>query len=224
MTTSRHGEKTNRKKKEKVALSGALEILTIIGKNKTLEREAPTFAITTRSGASTHTIIDVHEGKLSLKVGNETVTFNIGKSIKSKYSSDDYLHCIDHTMKLIREQWVDTVDHDGEWMEAEEGKYLDEVRAFSFYPRAELVEPLEWKALENRLKPSSVEPPTLELKELPEHLEYAFLQENNQLPIVISSAHLPSRKDSLLEVLGNHKGAHHLEYREHMGIDSSFSV
>ncbi|GKE24738.1 hypothetical protein Tco_1436250 [Tanacetum coccineum] len=95
--------------------------------------------------------------------------------MKSKYSCDDYLHCIDHTMKLIREQWVDTVDHDGEWMEAEEGKYLDEVRAFSFYPRAELVEPLEWKALENRLKPSSVEPPKLELKELPEHFKYAFL-------------------------------------------------
>ncbi|GKG52361.1 DNA-directed DNA polymerase, partial [Tanacetum coccineum] len=31
-------------------------------------------------------VIDVHEGKLSLRVGNETITFNIGKSLKSKYS------------------------------------------------------------------------------------------------------------------------------------------
>ncbi|GJZ90260.1 reverse transcriptase domain-containing protein [Tanacetum coccineum] len=50
------------------------------------------------------------------------------------------------------------------------------------------IEPLEWKALENWLKPSSIKPPELELKELPEHLEYAFLQENNKLPVVISSA------------------------------------
>ncbi|GJY28520.1 DNA-directed DNA polymerase [Tanacetum coccineum] len=128
-------------------------------------------------------------------------------TMRSKYSRDDYLHCADHTVKLIQEQWVDTVDHDGEWMEAEEGRYPDEVRAVSFYPRAKPVERLEWKAPENQLKPSSVEPPKLELKELPEHLEYAFLQEYNQLPVVISSTLFATVKASLLEVLMNHKGA-----------------
>ncbi|GKD76123.1 hypothetical protein Tco_1334405, partial [Tanacetum coccineum] len=65
----------------------------------------------------------------------------------------------------------------------------------------EPMEPLEWKALEIRLKPSSVEPPKLELKELPEHLEYAFLQENNQLPMVILSALSTNKKTRLLEVV-----------------------
>ncbi|GJS72565.1 reverse transcriptase domain-containing protein [Tanacetum coccineum] len=37
--------------------------------------------------------------------------------------------------------------------------------------RTEPVEPLEWKAPKNQLKPSSIEPPKLELKELPEHLD-----------------------------------------------------
>ncbi|GJS53295.1 reverse transcriptase domain-containing protein [Tanacetum coccineum] len=101
-------------------------------------------------------VIDVQERKLSLRVRNETVTFNIGKSMKSK---------------------------------------------------AEPVKPLEWKALENRLKPLSVEPPKLELKELPKHLEYAFLQEDNQLPVVISSALSATKKVRLLEVLRNHKGS-----------------
>ncbi|GJT50297.1 hypothetical protein Tco_0168539 [Tanacetum coccineum] len=128
-------------------------------------------------------------------------------TIRSRYSRDDYLHCADHTVKLIQEQWVDTIDHDGEWMEAEEGRYLDEVWAVSFYPRAEPVEPLEWKAPKNRLKPSSIEPPKLELKELSEHLEYAFLQEYNQLPVVISSALFATVKASRLEVIRNHKGA-----------------
>ncbi|GKC07632.1 hypothetical protein Tco_0999242 [Tanacetum coccineum] len=129
--------------------------------------------------ATARVVIDVHKGKLSLRVGNETVTFNIRKSMKSKYSRNDYLHCADHIAKLFREQWVDIIDHDGKWVEAEEEGGLNEVQAVSFYPKPELVEPLEWKAPKNQLKPLSIEPPKLELKEMPEYLEYAFLQENN---------------------------------------------
>ncbi|GJX40757.1 DNA-directed DNA polymerase [Tanacetum coccineum] len=109
---------------------------------------------------------------------------------------------------LVTARAVDTVNHDGKWNEEEEeGEESNEVLAVSFYPRTEPVEPLEWKALRNRLKPSSVEPPKLELKELPKHLEYAFLQEKNQLPVVISSTLSTVKKTRLLEVLQNHKGA-----------------
>ncbi|GJT96895.1 hypothetical protein Tco_1092413 [Tanacetum coccineum] len=117
--------------------------------------------------------------------------------MKSKHSRDDYLYCADHTVKLVQEQWVNTVNHDGKWTEEEEGEDSNKALAVSFYPRIEPVEPLEWKALENRLKPSSVEPPKLELKELPEHLE-------------------------LLEVLRNHKGAIAWSIADIKGIDSSF--
>ncbi|GJW16976.1 reverse transcriptase [Tanacetum coccineum] len=101
--------------------------------------------------ATARAIIDVHEGRLSLRVGNETITFNIGKSMKYKCSRDDYLYYADHTTKLIREQWVDTVDYDEEWIESEEGRDSDEVWAVSFYPKAE-----------------PVEPPKLELKSYPD--------------------------------------------------------
>ncbi|GKC91427.1 DNA-directed DNA polymerase [Tanacetum coccineum] len=131
--------------------------------------------------ATARAVIDVHEGKLSLRP--------------------------------IQEQWVDTVDHDREWIETKEGRYSDDVWAVSFYPRVEPDKPLEWKAPENRLKPSGIEPPKLELKELPEHLEYAFLQEDNQLPVVISSALSATEKARLLEVLRSHR----LEYRRHKG-------
>ncbi|GJS03845.1 hypothetical protein Tco_0320353 [Tanacetum coccineum] len=63
--------------------------------------------------ATTRAVIAVHEGKLSLRVGSETITFNIGKSMKSRHSRDDYRYCADHTAKLIQEQWVNTVNHDG---------------------------------------------------------------------------------------------------------------
>ncbi|GKD33318.1 reverse transcriptase, partial [Tanacetum coccineum] len=137
--------------------------------------------------ATTRVVIDVQEGKLSLRVRNGTITFNIGKSMKSKHSRDDYLYCADHTAKLIQEQWVDTVNHDGKWTEEDEEEDSNKALVVSFYPRTEPVEPLEWKASGNQLKPSSVEPPKLKLKELPKHLEYAFLEEDNQLPVVIAS-------------------------------------
>ncbi|GJS88421.1 hypothetical protein Tco_0771057 [Tanacetum coccineum] len=97
----------------------------------------------------TRAVINVHEGKLSLRVENETVTFNIGKSMKSKHSRDDYLYYANHTVKLVREQWVDTIDHDGKWAEVEEEGDSNKVQAISFYLREEPVEPLKWKASKN---------------------------------------------------------------------------
>ncbi|GJX20525.1 hypothetical protein Tco_0223202 [Tanacetum coccineum] len=125
--------------------------------------------------ATARAVIEVHEGNLSLRVRNETITFNIGKSMKSKHFCDDYLYCADHTAKLIQGQWVDIVNHDGKWTKEDEEEDSNKALTVSFYQRTEPVEPLEWKAPDNRLKPSSVEPPKLELKELLEHLEYAFL-------------------------------------------------
>ncbi|GJW93180.1 hypothetical protein Tco_0172852 [Tanacetum coccineum] len=99
--------------------------------------------------ATARAVIDIHERKLSLRVKSETATFNIGKSMKAKHSRDDYMYCADYTAKLVQEQWVDTVNYNGEWTEEEEGDFSNEVLAVSFYPRTEPVEPLEWKALEN---------------------------------------------------------------------------
>ncbi|GKA25170.1 putative reverse transcriptase domain-containing protein [Tanacetum coccineum] len=115
---------------------------------------------------------------------------------------------------LVKEQWVDIVNHDGKWTEDEEEADSNKALAVSFYLRTEPVEPLDWKSSENRLKPSSVE--------LTEHLEYTFLQENNQLPLVISSALSIDEKTRLLEVLRNHKGAIAWSIVDIKGIDSSF--
>nr|GEV06517.1 hypothetical protein [Tanacetum cinerariifolium] len=109
-----------------------------------------------------------------------------------------------------------------EWVVKKEEEDSNKVQAISFYPRTEPVEPLEWKVSKNRLKPSSIKPPKLELKELPEHLEYAFLQENNQLLVVISSALSTVKKARLFEVLKNHKGAISLSIIDIKGNGSSF--
>ncbi|GKC13806.1 ribonuclease H-like domain-containing protein [Tanacetum coccineum] len=113
-----------------------------------------------------HAVIDVHDGKLSLRVKNEVVTFNLGKSVKTAGSRDDYLHCADHTNNLIQEQQVDTLIHDRKWTDIEDEIDSEKVQAGSFYPIKEPIEPLKWKALETRLNPLIKDPPKLELKEL----------------------------------------------------------
>nr|GEV43097.1 reverse transcriptase domain-containing protein [Tanacetum cinerariifolium]GEV47656.1 reverse transcriptase domain-containing protein [Tanacetum cinerariifolium] len=106
------------------------------------------------------------------------------------------------TVKFKPDQWMDTVHLDGKWIETNQNH--EKAQAVFFHPKHE-VEPLEWRTPKNRLKPSTHELPKLELKELPEHLEYVFLQGDDQLPVVISSSLSKDEKSKLLNVLRNHK-------------------
>ncbi|GJX96764.1 reverse transcriptase domain-containing protein [Tanacetum coccineum] len=50
-------------------------------------------------------------------------------------------------------------------------------------------------------KPSIEEPPELELKDLPSHLEYAFLEGTNKLPVIIYKEFKDEEKAALLKIL-----------------------
>ena len=54
-------------------------------------------------------------------------------------------------------------------------------------------------------------PPPLELKELPSHLEYAFLGKESHLPVIISSSLTEEEKERLMVVLRAHRHAICLE-------------
>ncbi|GJV49149.1 reverse transcriptase domain-containing protein [Tanacetum coccineum] len=75
-------------------------------------------------------------------------------------------------------------------------------------------------------KESSHEPkdeiPEVELKELPPHLEYAFLEENNKLPVIISKDLSQEEKTSLINVLKNRKQAIAWKLSDIRGIDPEF--
>ncbi|GKE22628.1 ribonuclease H-like domain-containing protein, partial [Tanacetum coccineum] len=87
--------------------------------------------------ATTRAVIDVHDGKLSLRVGEERVTFNIGKSMKFASSQDDCLYFVDHTNEMVQEQLDDTLDPDRNWIDNEEEDEAEEVQTISFCPRKE---------------------------------------------------------------------------------------
>nr|GEV10539.1 reverse transcriptase domain-containing protein [Tanacetum cinerariifolium] len=66
----------------------------------------------------------------------------------------------------------------------------------------------ELKACEAKTIKSSIdEPPKVELKDLPPHLEYAFLEGDNKLPVIISKALRDEEKSALIKVLKSHKQA-----------------
>nr|GEU72646.1 reverse transcriptase domain-containing protein [Tanacetum cinerariifolium] len=56
-------------------------------------------------------------------------------------------------------------------------------------------------------KPSIEEPSELELKDLPSHFEYAFLEGTNKLPVIIAKEFKDEEKAALLKVLKSHKQA-----------------
>nr|GFD03811.1 reverse transcriptase domain-containing protein [Tanacetum cinerariifolium] len=67
---------------------------------------------------------------------------------------------------------------------------------------------MELKVCEAKtIKTSVDEPPDVELKDLPPHLEYAFLEGDNKLPVIIAKELGDEEKSALLKVLKSHKRA-----------------
>ncbi|GJU11155.1 reverse transcriptase domain-containing protein [Tanacetum coccineum] len=66
----------------------------------------------------------------------------------------------------------------------------------------------EIKMCEAKTVESSIdEPPEVELKDLPPHLEYAFLEGDNKLPVIIAKDLSVEEKAALIKVLKSHKRA-----------------
>ncbi|GJV34418.1 reverse transcriptase domain-containing protein [Tanacetum coccineum] len=76
-----------------------------------------------------------------------------------------------------------------------QGNYLPEIRK-------------ELKICEAKNDKSSIdEPPEVELKDLPPHLEYAFLEGDDKLPVIIAKDLSVEEKAALIKVLKSHKRA-----------------
>ncbi|GJW11235.1 hypothetical protein Tco_1577062 [Tanacetum coccineum] len=69
------------------------------------------------------------------------------------------------------------------------------------------------------IKSSIDDHPELELKDLPSHLEYAFLEETNKLPVLIAKSLKDDEKARLLKVLKSYKRAIAWKISDIKGID-----
>nr|GFA20217.1 reverse transcriptase domain-containing protein [Tanacetum cinerariifolium] len=71
-------------------------------------------------------------------------------------------------------------------------------------------------------KSSIEEPPEFELKELPSHLEYAYLEDADKLPVIIAKDLKDDEKEALLKVLKSYKRAIAWKITDIKGIDLGF--
>nr|GEU99549.1 reverse transcriptase domain-containing protein [Tanacetum cinerariifolium] len=78
------------------------------------------------------------------------------------------------------------------------------------------------QAEETKAKSSIEEPPEQELKELPSHLEYAFLEDTDKLPVSIAKDLKDVEKEALIKVLKSHKWAIAWKISDIKGINPRF--
>ncbi|GJR93442.1 hypothetical protein Tco_0265616 [Tanacetum coccineum] len=139
-----------------------------------------------------HALIDVYEGEITLRVSKEAITFNLDQT--SKYTAD-YNHMTDYKRYAsgnptpYSEPIVSTASPtltpfgDSDFLlfeEADSFLALEDDQNFS-EERTQLCE--DEKPLNLPLMNLS----RFELKELPPHLEYAFLEGDNKLPVIIAT-------------------------------------
>ncbi|GJV36438.1 reverse transcriptase domain-containing protein [Tanacetum coccineum] len=91
-----------------------------------------------------------------------------------------------------------------------QGNYLPEIQK-------------ELKVCEAKTNKSSInEPPEVELKDLPPHLEYAFLEGNDKLPVIIAKHFSVEEKAALIKVLKSYKRAIAWKLSNIKGINLEF--
>ncbi|XP_071687822.1 uncharacterized protein [Rutidosis leptorrhynchoides] len=188
--------------------------------------------------ATADTIILVQRNQLNIRVGEELVTINIREAMKQPSNTDDDDECyafnhIDLYMhneieKLLK---VDTTGFDqtcdNEIVDVEANfKELMNVNVDEFESENEAIRKMSFESIPHedrfRIKTSWEKPPTLELKEHLEHLEYAYLKEENQLPVIISSKLTQDQKTRLFSLLKSHHKAIAWKTTDIPGINSSY--
>ncbi|GJU29731.1 reverse transcriptase domain-containing protein [Tanacetum coccineum] len=146
-------------------------------------------------------VIRIKQKQLNLGVGTERMTFSIDSAMKHSYFNDDTCFSIDVVDEILEEDFYALLDEGSEILHSIEGTILEEKLFAEFNEfmamnieedtESETEEPPFKKITFNtdyKIKTSLEEPPLdLELKPLPDHLEYIFLEEPTFLPMIISS-------------------------------------
>ncbi|KAM2685397.1 hypothetical protein EV1_046772 [Malus domestica] len=180
------------------------------------------------------TKIDVFNGTLTMEFDGEVINFNLSDSIK--YPSEDHsCFSIDVFASLAHDHFEQLNDDALELVIAR-GMDIQNNEAITIHPHgmndfslavppnedmiemvaaleslplqsSKFLDPISISVLTNKLLPSVVQPPTLELKPLPSHLKYVFLGDDETLPVIISSTLTAQEEDKLVRVLREYKTA-----------------
>ncbi|GJV75316.1 DNA-directed DNA polymerase [Tanacetum coccineum] len=172
--------------------------------------------------ATTRVVIDVFDKKITLKVGDEQVIFDIESSMKRPNSEDDSYYNIDELDNVMANEKCELLEnsHEDSFPTIGLEHMVNDVH--SQHPASENsirhIDDLD-TAYRNRqhdefkreqlytASANEINEKKPELKNLPSHLEYAYLNNDESSPVIISSQLSALEKKSPLHVLENRKGA-----------------
>nr|GEU50321.1 reverse transcriptase domain-containing protein [Tanacetum cinerariifolium] len=188
--------------------------------------------------------IDVFEGELTLCVGKEAITFNLNQTSRYSANYNDMtanhidvidMACEEYSQEVLGFSDVIASGNPTPYYDPivsttsptltpfENSDFLfEEVDAFLSI-EDDPTSPEELKICEAKTNKSSIdEPPEVELKDLPSHLENAFLEGHNKLPVIIVKNLSVEEKTALITVLKSHKRAITWKLSDIKGIDPEF--
>nr|GEV77632.1 reverse transcriptase domain-containing protein [Tanacetum cinerariifolium] len=157
-------------------------------------------------------LIDVYEGELTLRVGNKSITFNLDQS--SRYSANY------DAMSVNRIDFIDVACEEyskevlGFFVSGNPTPSMDPIVSNSSHTLTSfgdndflLEETDAFLAIDD---------------DLPPHLEYAFLEGDDKLPVIIAKDLKDEEKIALIKVLKSHKQSFAWQLSDIKGIDPEF--
>ncbi|XP_045831378.1 uncharacterized protein LOC123922728 [Trifolium pratense] len=174
-------------------------------------------------------MIDIDDGVMKVRVQDEEVSFNLWEAIKHPNEKDICfkLDATDEAILDVRKQAHQPSSLEQaltESFEALDPEKEEEVESFLKQLDAlKEVTPLEAKIeeLKNDERPGEVK---LELKTLPSHLKYAFLEEEEKKPVIISNSLSADEEKSLIQILKENKEAIGWSLSDLKGISPSYCM
>ncbi|KAI3814025.1 hypothetical protein L1987_18767 [Smallanthus sonchifolius] len=162
--------------------------------------------------ATAKALIDMYSGRLTLRVDEEEVTFDVGRSMQHTQNQDDSLYFVealyscmsDHLQDTAEEESLDTQIVGGETFDpVGEDQFDEQLHSQESYefPQCSAVFAMVDRESKPIERPSIEDPPPVELKELLSHLD--------------------DEKERLLEVLKQHKQAIAWRIMDIKGINPS---
>nr|GFA01681.1 DNA-directed DNA polymerase [Tanacetum cinerariifolium] len=162
--------------------------------------------------STAHTLIDVYEGEIILRHDDQSLTLKCGDTPSISYN----------IFESLKQEFNATYyDPEGDILILEallnnDPKPPSNQKDYFLSVRKDL------KVVEPKNQSSNDVPPEVELKELPPHLEYAFLGDNEKWPVIMAKDLNVNEKTALINVLKSRKKAIAWKLTDIKGIDPEF--
>ncbi|GJU07107.1 reverse transcriptase domain-containing protein [Tanacetum coccineum] len=177
-------------------------------------------------------LIDVYGEELTLRVGDEAITFKHSQEVLRFTGNSESGNPTPISEPIIAKSSPSLTPFEGgdfilEEIEANLASDSEgDIRLLEKFLNEDPSSPLPPKKsktveLKNE-KSSGDEPPKLELKDLPSHLEYTFLKGTDKLPGIIAKNLKGGEKERLIKVLKSHKQAIAWKLSDIKGINPQF--